>query len=412
MSVRDRLRQIHRGLAQPAPETEEADLGKRLDRLRKRPPSKPLEEILGAERVSRGPMDILILERRFPGSQRHGRYLIDEARTIPADAFPLLSGDPALKCFDLQKTVFLDTETTGLAGGAGTYVFLVGLGLFEGDEFVVRQIFLPNLAAERLLLEQVATLVQPAHHLITFNGKAYDVNLLENRFFMHGFESPFEGKGHFDLLYASRLFWKRELSNCALQNLEAKLIDFRRTDDFPSHLIPEAYFDFLRSGDPGVIPSILEHNRLDIITLVALCRLLAQALEGPCREIRVRPQSAARVHELRGNLSGALKILEESVDDPAWILDRSEILFQCGMLHKRLEQPRESLLRFEELLRHSSRPPVEAFEETAKILEHHERNFARALAHVEKALSIYPGFPGLDRRRERLECRLAGKKWY
>ena len=201
-------------------------------------------------------------------------------RGLDPGTVALLSGDPTLEGFDLADAVFLDTETTGLAGGTGTAAFLVGIGYVEGDRFRVRQYFMRDYHEEAALLRGLAEDLARFRHLVTFNGKVFDIPLLESRYAMNRERFPLAGARHFDLLFPARRLWKARLESCRLQVLEAALLGFRRIGDVAGAEIPNIYFDFVRRRDGRAMARVLQHNRLDIVSLAALAALAGQWVEG------------------------------------------------------------------------------------------------------------------------------------
>ena len=167
------------------------------------------------------------------------------------------------------RLLYLDTETTGLAGGTGTYVFLVGAGFFDGDTFEVRQYFMRDLDEEPALLAAVGGLLGQFDGVVTYNGGGFDLPLLETRFVLARRRFPAD-VFHLDLLGSARRLWSTRLADCRLGTLERHVLGFTREDDLPGALIPSAYFDYLRRKQPGALPRIFEHNRHDILSLAAL----------------------------------------------------------------------------------------------------------------------------------------------
>ena len=358
------------------------------------------------------------VERSMPRSQVHGRLRLDEIYRTDVRWLELLSGDPSFSTFDPEATLFLDTETTGLAGGSGTYVFLVGLGYFRGDVFRTDQLFLPDLDSESSFLKQLCDRVRgdsdgkKFRYLVTFNGKGYDLNLLEYRFLIHGIEPPFQSLSHLDLLYPTRMLWKRSLENCALQTVEKLILGLRRPPDIPSALIPRTYFTYLRTGYHQPFQSVFEHNRIDVLTMVGLLAVAVQLLKEPDRRFFASPISSAQLLLLRGQNREAMRLLEVACQEVQWEAERPDLMLLLASLKKKLGASDEALALFEELLRIQERPPLETFEEAAKILEHQKRDLEKALDLVQRASSMYPESDGLDHRKFRLQCRLAGEKWY
>ncbi|MEX2425381.1 MAG: ribonuclease H-like domain-containing protein [Thermomicrobiaceae bacterium] len=176
--------------------------------------------------------------------------------------------------------LFLDTETTGLDRGTGTHVFLVGLGYFEGDRFRVEQHFLRDLHEEGSLLCELQRLLQSFSMLVTFNGRGFDWPLLSNKFILHGYRD-IPVLQHWDLLTPSRRVWRNRLRDCSLGSLERNVLDVHRTGDIPGFLIPQLYFDYLRSRDAGPLKPVFSHNHIDIVSLARLAARLLRTEDDP-----------------------------------------------------------------------------------------------------------------------------------
>lgn len=212
--------------------------------------------------------------------------------------------------FDLRDALFLDTETTGLAGGAGTLAFLVGVGYFDGDgpipgSFVVDQYFLSDPAREAAMLAHLDGLLASRSHLVTFNGRAFDVPLLQMRYTQSRIAPSFDDLRHLDLLVPARRVWRGALSSCSLGSLEFHLLGVHRDQlDIPGFLIPQIYREYLQTGDLRDIERVMYHNLLDVLSMVTLAARL--------REVFTHPASAtehlalARQHEANGEFDAAV----------------------------------------------------------------------------------------------------------
>jgi tetratricopeptide (TPR) repeat protein len=191
--------------------------------------------------------------------------------------------------------VFVELDTSGLAGGGGTYAFLVGLGWFDGASFLVRQLLLSGYAAERVLLEEVADLAARSGTLVTYNGKTFDVPLIETRFLFHRMPPPFSDVPHLDMLHHARRLWRpratsgpreerdgRTQTTCRLSAMEASVLGHLRENDVPAFEVPSRYFHYVRTGDARPLEAVFEHNRLDLLALAMLTATAATLLEeGP-----------------------------------------------------------------------------------------------------------------------------------
>lgn len=211
---------------------------------------------------------------RLDAAARHGAVPVQRALAARGPALATLSLDAALAGVDVGRALFLDTETTGLAGGSGTIPFLVGMAYFEDDELVVEQLFVHDPEAEAALLARVASRIAEASALITFNGKSFDLPLLRSRFVLARVGAP-PAPPHLDLLHVARRIYGARVDRCTLAGLERDVLRFERTDDVPGEEIPERYRRFLREGDrAGVVP-VVRHNLWDLVALAALTGELA-----------------------------------------------------------------------------------------------------------------------------------------
>jgi len=186
---------------------------------------------------------------------------------------------------DPEKWLFLDTETTGLAGGTGTYAFLVGLAWWDAGGLQVEQLFLRDLHEEYSLLQELSTRIAERPVLVTFNGKTFDWPLLENRFTMTRSIRVPQLAAHLDLLHPSRALWKLRLGSVRLVELERYVLDatrlgWRREDDVPSAMIPQYYFDYLRGGPGQPLAGVVKHNQMDLRGLAALYGKINSLLES------------------------------------------------------------------------------------------------------------------------------------
>ena len=295
------------------------DLRDRLQALRT---SRPSSQPTNSEKPLPLPY-LLSLENEYGETCYLDKIYIDHHGQIDLKNFPQLSleslrfltVDHSLSCFDLSNAVFLDIETTGTAGGAGTYAFLVGLGFQDQGFFQIRQFFLHDLSQESAFLKAIAEFTGRFRHLITYNGKVFDSQILRNRYLMHRAEDPLENKEHIDMLFVARRLWKRKLGECDLVNLERNILQFYRADDIPSYLIPGAYVDYLRFASSSLIHKVIHHNQLDILSLAVLtaraCEMLKDGIELSAEE----HFSLSLLHERQKNYS---KAIETSASPSAW----------------------------------------------------------------------------------------------
>ena len=203
--------------------------------------------------------------------------------------------------FDISRAVFLDTETTGLSGGAGTVAFLVGLGCVEGERFTVRQYLMPDYSAEVEMLNALRQDLQRFETVIHFNGRRFDVPLLAQRCVMKRMEDFTKDLWQLDLLYPARAVWKLRIGSCKLGYIESKILGMPERDDIPGSEIPARYFEAVRTGNIDLLRDVIEHNRQDIVTLATLLKQLESMYAEP-EEVQEQLDvfSLGRVFERRG----------------------------------------------------------------------------------------------------------------
>ena len=188
-----------------------------------------------------------------------------------------------------QRLLFLDTETTGLAGGSGTLVFLLGLARLRGERLHLSQYLLTRFGGERALLQQAARAIRSDQVLVSYNGKSFDLPLLHTRFRLAGIDDPLQDPAHLDLLHPVRRCFGGDWPDCRLQTLERRLLGFRRRDDLPGAEAPAAWLGWLRRGEPERLARVCRHNRWDILTLARVQPLLRQADRLPPAPVRKPP---------------------------------------------------------------------------------------------------------------------------
>ena len=186
-----------------------------------------------------------------------------------------LRGEPPQRWEDI---LFLDTETTGLAGGTGTYVFLLGTAHLDDGELVLRQHLLCDLGAERAFVGMIAAELDRFRACASYNGKSFDLPLLRSRFVMTIRTELSVDESHLDLLHPARRLWRGRFGSVTLRQIEESILDDGRTDDIPGALIPERYFRYLRERDPHLVEPILRHNSRDVISLVRVADRVATAV--------------------------------------------------------------------------------------------------------------------------------------
>ena len=360
-----------------------------------------------------------VVERRLEADAVYGHVRIGDLAAQVArgsvDASLFTGGAPARAPF-----VFFDLETTGLSGGAGTYAFLVGCGWFDEDgAFVMRQHVLTEYGVERAMLGRVAAEFHRAGALVSFNGKSFDAPVLETRYLFHRLEWTAARLPHVDVLHPARRFWgisgAGPRASCSLMALEEELLGIRRVGDVPGFEIPARYFQFIRSGDARPLAAVLEHNRLDLVSLAGLtARLLELAREGPDRA--GTPWEALALGHLfvRGGLDARARAAFEravemststahaSASTVPLELVRIDALKMPAILLRRARQYDEAAACWRRLLDTPSCPAAAAREANEALAIHHEHRVRDLAAAKMFALQIAAGAED-DATRHRLQ---------
>jgi uncharacterized protein YprB with RNaseH-like and TPR domain len=243
-------------------------------------PRSPLEEALGGHWVATHRGEAFVVEQVYPAEYKHGISPIQ--LDAPLGALASWAKDERIGALKLSQLAFLDTETTGLSGGTGTYAFMVGLGRFVDGDFRLSLFFMQSPSEEPALLEAVASFLAPCAALVTFNGKSFDAPLLRTRYALNSIPCPFDDFAHIDLLPLARRLWRNRLPSRALKYLEEHIMSApRASEEVPGYEIPWLYFDFLRTGDAMPLNGVFYHNAMDVVAMAALLSLTAGMLADP-----------------------------------------------------------------------------------------------------------------------------------
>jgi len=381
----------------------------------------PIESVLQGEWQTTDQGDIYVVETRYPDSFLAGSVPLKGSASF--DIIAAWAGEPHLATIDLEKFAFIDTETTGLAGGTGTYTFLIGAGRFEGEQFRLAQFFLSDPSEETAQLAALEHFLAPCEALVTFNGKSFDMPLLNTRFIQHGWPPPMKDAGHLDLLHLARRLWKARLPSRSLGDLEHKILGMERSgQDIPGWMVPDLYFDYLHTGDARPLRSVFYHNEIDVISMAALLNhmstLLANPLEGDI-EHGLDLLAIGKLYAELGDLETAVKIYQRGLaydnihQDAYW-----KAIEQLSFIHKRRAEIEQAMRLWEQAAENEE---IYAHIELAKIYEHQVHNFKEAARWTKAATkiiltSIYPAherarrLPELEHRLNRLSRKQIAKE--
>ncbi len=336
------------------------------------------------------------------GWNRRGEFLYTRRLELPGQAPRVAPAvfDPAVE--GVEDLLFFDTETTGLSGGAGTLVFLVGTAWVEGTDLEVEQYFLSDFPGEPEFLEAVRERFADRAACVSFNGRSFDGPLLRGRFSLA--RMPFTMGRDIDLLHPARRLWRGITGDCSLKSLEEKVLGIQRGMDIPGSEIPEVYFQYLRTGRPGVLPVVFDHNLTDVTSLARMWDALGGLLEGDTAAAPVDGRALGRELLRRGDPRGAAVLAEAFAGGDA------EAGLHLGLHHKRRGAWDEAVGVWERLAAEAR--SLAAAVELAKYLEHRRRDPSAALALM--AVVSEWGLPlgarerdELTKRRRRLERKAA-----
>ena len=328
--------------------------------------------------------------------------------------------------------VCLDTETTGLATGPGTVAFLVGLGRWDGQQFRVTQLFLPDHADELAFLSLLATELPPDSWLVTYNGRTFDWPLLQARYRMHRRVPPAIA-GHLDLLPIARQLFRHRLPDARLGSVESGVCGIERVEDLPGAFVPERYLAFLRHGEPGYLREVALHNEQDVRSLARVLGHLADVLADPNGRSLAHPGDLGRLARAyarqrrdvealacfdAARATFADRIVGTSLVDLETLRDRAWLTGERARILRRVGRIDDALAAWAEVARVGGRTGARAWIEIAKLHEHRRRDPSAALGAVDRADALIARArlsgripAGLDadlsRRRARLRGRLS-----
>lgn len=346
------------------------------------------------EQTERGPL--YVYRARSPAGARVGRAPLVAARHADPAMLALLALDPVLAGCDVRRALFLDTETTGLAGGTGTVPFLIGLAQYDeaSGSFLLEQLLLRRLGEEGPMLALLAERIASASMLVTYNGKAFDMPLLRTRYVMNRLVAP-PSPPHLDLVHLARRIHKSRLKTRTLLALEHNVLGRVRVGDTHGEDIVACYAHFLRTSDEEALFGVVEHNAADVLAMVALVGLYGEPVGSLDAEDLA---DAARTVRRAGAVDLAAELAEQAVARGGGVEARRA----RGEIAKARGDKARALADYESLAEEVDDPSIRL--ELAKLYEHHVRSFAKALSLVERGTG--EGDEAHGRRRARLKRKL------
>ncbi len=243
------------------------------------------------------------------------------------------------KSHDMAKIAFIDAETSGLARGTGTFVFLFGLCFLTAETLEVKQFFLIDPFSEGLFLETIEKELAAFEAICSYNGKSFDVPIIHSRNIINHIPDFIQKKDHCDLLHLARRIWRLRLQDRSLKQIETNILRFHRSEEeIPGYLVPEYYVRYLRSNDAEILKGVFYHNLMDVISLAAIFFYLVKFVTDPFHEEvpnSLDVYALAQLHEKRGNYDYAFKLLKQILELDDTTENQKNVLFHLGMISKK-----------------------------------------------------------------------------
>jgi hypothetical protein len=344
--------------------------------------------------------ELFVVDSWYLPDYQHGRMNLQISASLKTVA--AWAAEARIATATPASFAFLDTETTGLAGGTGTYAFLVGVGRFEQEQFRLTQFFMRDPLEEPAQLTALTEFLQPCEVLVTFNGKTFDVPLLNSRYISNSQLSPLTTLAQLDLLPLARRLWRDRLSSRALGQLELHILQAARTqEDVPGWLIPSVYFDYLCSGDARPLKGIFYHNAMDILAMAGLLNHVSQVLEDPLNgrvEHSLDLVALAKLFEALGQLERAIQLYQHGLaldlpEENYW-----DSLQRLSFIHKRQGNWTTAIELWQQA---AEGRQIYAHVELAKYFEHQMCDYHQATYWTQNALELIntPLYPRSRRRQ-------------
>ncbi len=345
----------------------------------------PIEDVIeGCEDESQFG-STFVVEQDYPLEYAHGLDTL--CREVDPGFLNEWCRVPRSEALRLEDYIFLDTETSGLAGGTGTFAFMIGLGWRTPAGFHLVQLFMRDPSEEQALLATLARVVAPFKAVVTFNGRGFDIPLLNGRHVLNGFPSPFPELAHLDLLPVARKLWRMRLPSRALKDLEVEILNLRRNEEeVPGWLVPELYFEYLHTGNAYPLKGVFYHNGMDILSLAALFNVMGEMLVDPLNghmPDQIDRVAVAQMYEELGHLDMAIALYEHSLEQGLPQHIYLQALQRFAMLHKGQEQWERALDLWKKAVEYNQ---VDAGVELAKYYEHRARDYVEALYWTQRVV--------------------------
>ncbi|NHN30726.1 ribonuclease H-like domain-containing protein [Paenibacillus agricola] len=332
----------------------------------------------------------------------HGDYMLSElagGAELLLALLPANGGEPeATAGFSHEQLLYLDIETTGLGIGAGNVAFMIGIGFYEGEQFIVEQMFIRDPGEELSMLHHLKEKLGSHPYLVTYNGKTFDWPIIKNRYILNRIRAEIPIAGHFDFLYPSRSLWKHTMPSCRLGKVEEEQLGVIRKDDVPGSLAPALYFQYLAERDVSIVEGVFIHNELDILSLAGLSVHFAKVLSGQSKLSAMGLEELYRLGVWLDKLSlselaaQALELLEQRIcgtEAPEPQEGSDSYLLPLAQLYKqrqRYADARSLWMLYVERKGERTTASVEPYIELSMHYEHREKQYSLALQYALQAV--------------------------
>lgn len=282
-----------------------------------------------------------------------------------------------------DNILFIDTETTGLMGGTGTVAFLIGVGYFKDNDFFIEQYLMRDYDEENAMLNDIKKLLLSFDIIVSFNGKSFDLPLIQTRLILNRLKMP-DFNLHVDLLHSARRIWSF-LDSCSLKSLENNVLNFKRIDDIEGYLIPSIFFRFIEVKDLELLKPVLEHNSYDILSLVTLFTHLKEIHLGKHKKLNSHEFfHMGRIKEKQKEFENCIKYLKKAVETAQENDIKYRAYKKLSWQYKRINQYEKAVEIWQKMIKERG-AVIFPYVEMAKYLEHKQKDYKKALYYTEEA---------------------------
>jgi uncharacterized protein YprB with RNaseH-like and TPR domain len=348
------------------------------------------------EPLPREPLQFI--DNAYSLDSRYGKIKISSGLEISGDILCCLSQEAAFRDLDLSTALFIDLETTGLSGGTGVVPFNIGMGYYRDDKFHVAQYFLGEMAEEERMIQELGEFFRDMNFqsVVTYNGKGFDLPLLETRFILYRQPLVLSDLPHLDFLYAARRLWSHKYESCRLYHLALEVVQADRSEDIPSAEIPWRYFQYIQTGNFELIEPILYHNQEDILSLLGVVIIGAHIFsEDPdlCMGDAMDFYGAGKIMENIGNVERSLQFFQRALDGSLSDEVSLEAKRRLSSHFKRNEEWEKAIPIWEEMTSSRVVTPAQlfSFRELAMYLEHKLKKYEEAKKIAEEGFILSTG---------------------